>query len=227
MDPLIFWSSLSVRMWTQRLLPSWGSAKPLHALPISIRQSASRPQLILPFQSTRSASQISPSQTVRHLVPPPAAGSGPLLTRRPDRALPSVQGTPTWLKTLPIFAVLVAVSTLTIFNYQKASSSTVNSILYALRTNEQARELLGDEIYFANKMPWIHGELNQLHGIINISFWVKGTKAKALTKFVSAREKRDGYFQTSEWSLKTKDGRVVQLLGFEGVNDPMQQNPAR
>lgn len=95
----------------------------------------------------------------------------------------------------------------------------MNSILYALRTNPAVRELLGDEIYFASKLPWIHGELNPLQGNIDIHFWVKGTKGMALTKFVSVRKRRDGYFETLEWSLKTQDGREIQLLD-EGVADP-------
>jgi hypothetical protein len=37
------------------------------------------------------------------------------------------------------------------FNYQKSSSSIVNSTLYALRTSPRAREILGDEIYFAQQ----------------------------------------------------------------------------
>lgn len=123
--------------------------------------------------------------------------------------------------TLPFFAVLVGLSSFAIFNYQKSSSSTVNAILYALRTNEHARELLGDEIYFASKIPWIRGELAPLQGTIDITFWVKGTKNEAQVKFVSIRKKRDGFFETLEWSLKTKDGKVVQLLDMEGAVDPM------
>ena len=77
-----------------------------------------------------------------------------------------------------------------IFNYQKSSSSVVNSTLYALRTSTKAREVLGDEIYFAQKFPWISGEMNQLHGQIDITFWVKGTKAKGRMRFKSVRENR-------------------------------------
>lgn len=80
--------------------------------------------------------------------------------------------------------------------------------------------MLGNEIYFASRIPWISGELNQLHGNINISFWVKGNKQSGLVKFVSVRRRRDGYFETLEWSLKTDDGRVLQLLEIEG-RDPM------
>ncbi|KAL2421813.1 hypothetical protein ABEF95_007973 [Exophiala dermatitidis] len=167
------------------------------------------------------ASSSNPSRIVRPLVPPPKEGSGPLLSRRPDRALPELPRRSTWTYTLPIFVFLVGFSSVAIFNYQKSSSSTVNAILYALRTNEQARNLLGDEVYFASKVPWIRGELAPLQGTIDITFWVKGTRNEAQVKFVSIRKRRDGYFETLEWSLRTKDGEVIHLLDKEGSNDPM------
>lgn len=52
---------------------------------------------------------------------------------------------------------------------------------------------MGDEIYFASKFPWISGEMNQLHGRIDIHFWVKGKKQKALMNFKSERKYRMGY----------------------------------
>ena len=140
----------------------------------------------------RSASQLQEPLRIRPLVPPPSENAGPLLMRLPNRALPSIERSYTWLKTLPIFIGLITISALAIFNYQKSSSSTVNSILYALRTNQTAREVLGDEIYFARKVPWIRGEMNQLHGRINISFKVKGRKATGKVKFVSTRRRRNG-----------------------------------
>ena len=88
----------------------------------------------------------------------------------------------------------------------------MSSILYALRTNTAARELLGDEIYFASQVPWISGEMSQLHGNIDISFWVKGTKGSAKTRFVAKRKEKRGMFATEEWSLRMEDGRVLQLL---------------
>ncbi|KAF2239391.1 DUF1783-domain-containing protein [Viridothelium virens] len=149
---------------------------------------------------------------LRTLIAAPKPGSGPLMSRRSDRALPSIRGTNRWLRTLPAFLLIVTASTFAIFNYQKSSSSVVSSTLYALRTNADAREALGDEVYFASKVPWIRGELNQLHGRINISFWVKGTKAKGLMRFRSERKTRMGYFETLEWSLTMEDGRTLQLL---------------
>ncbi|KAK5194409.1 cytochrome oxidase assembly protein 1 [Exophiala xenobiotica] len=163
----------------------------------------------------------SPDRIIRPLVPPPREGSGPLLSRRPDRALPDISSTSIWLKTLPVFVLLVGLSSLAIFNYQKSSSSTINSILYALRTNPHAREILGDEIYFASKVPWIRGELSPLQGTIDITFWVKGNKATAQTKFVSIRKRGSEFFETLEWSLTTQDGKTIQLLQMEGTRDPI------
>ncbi|KAL4935737.1 hypothetical protein BDV06DRAFT_228535 [Aspergillus oleicola] len=158
----------------------------------------------------------------RTLVPAPAANSGPITERRADRELPNINPEGRrWLRTLPIFAVVVGAAMLGIFNYQKSSSSVVSSTLYALRTSPKAREILGDQIYFAQKIPWISGEMNQLHGRIDVSFWVKGTKAQGKMRFRSIRPDRMSYFRTEVWSLETEDGNVVQLL--ENNFDPFRQ----
>ncbi|KAK5171444.1 cytochrome oxidase assembly protein 1 [Saxophila tyrrhenica] len=161
----------------------------------------------------------------RTVTAAPRPGSGPLMERRADRALPTLTSSHRWLRTLPIFAVIMVASTLGIFNYQKQSSSVVSSTLYALRTNPQAREILGDEVYFASQIPWIRGEINQLHGKINISFWVKGTRGKGLMRFRSERKTRMGYFETLEWSLEPEGGKTISLLQTERT-DPFQQETA-
>lgn len=116
------------------------------------------------------------------------------MERRADRELPEVHpASRRWIRTLPFFLAIIAASTASIFNYQKSSSSVVSSTLYALRTNPKARELLGDQIYFASKMPWIWGEMNQLHGRINIHFKVKGTRQTGTMRFRSERRTRLGY----------------------------------
>lgn len=131
--------------------------------------------------------QITPRRT---LIPAPGPNTGPLMERRADRELPTINNSRGWLKSLPIFVVAVGAAMLGIFNYQKSSSSVVSSTLYALRTSPQAREILGDEIYFAQQIPWISGEMNQLHGRIDISFWVKGTKGQGKMRFKSVRPDR-------------------------------------
>ena len=130
----------------------------------------------------------------RTLIAAPTPNQGPLMSRRADRDLPEIPSSSRlWLRTLPLFIVVLTTSTLAIFNYQKASSSIVNSTLYALRTSEEGRKVLGDEIYFRDKFPWIKGEMNQLHGRVDISFGVKGTKGKGVMRFKSIRKTRMGF----------------------------------
>ncbi|TDZ23126.1 Cytochrome c oxidase assembly factor 1 [Colletotrichum sidae] len=143
----------------------------------------------------------------------PKPGSGPLMERRADRELPDInQITFRWSRSLPIFAAAIVACSVAIFNYQKSSSPVIASTLYALRTNSRARELLGDEIYFKHQIPWIAGEMNQLHGRIDIKFSVKGTNGEAVMRFASFRTSHKGLFETTEWSLETPDGRRVDLL---------------
>jgi len=136
----------------------------------------------------------------RTLIAAPTRSNGPLMSRRPDRALPEIiSSSRLWLRTLPIFIIILTASSLAIFNYQKASSSIVNSTLYALRTSEDGRRLLGNEIYFRDKFPWIWGEMNQLHGRVDISFGVKGTKGKGTMRFKSVRKTRMGFVSLGYW----------------------------
>lgn len=117
-----------------------------------------------------------------------------------------------WRRTLPIFAVLVAACSVAIFNYQKMSSPVIASTLYALRTSPRAREILGDDVYFNQQIPWIHGEMNQMQGRIDIWFTVRGTRGTAVMRFASNRPTHRGMFETTEWSLKTEDGEWIDLL---------------
>ncbi|KAL5612245.1 hypothetical protein BROUX41_000214 [Berkeleyomyces rouxiae] len=165
---------------------------------------------------TRTARQASsmPSST-----PAPRVGDGPLMERRADRELPDVRSIQfSWFRSLPIFVGLIALCSAAIFNYQKMTSSVTNSTLYALRTSPRARAILGNEIYFKQRIPWISGEMNQLHGRINISFGVKGDKGEAVMTFASYRYTDRGQFETTEWSLTTPDGKRIDLL--DG-GDPM------
>ncbi|KAK4130862.1 DUF1783-domain-containing protein [Trichocladium antarcticum] len=152
-------------------------------------------------------------QQRRTLTSAPKPGDGPLMERRSDRELPSLESiTFRWSRTLPIFAAIVAVASVAIFNYQKLSSPVVTATLYALRTSDKGRAYLGDEIYFAQQIPWISGEMNQLHGRIDIRFRVKGTRAGGVMRFASNRLTPRGVFETTEWSLETEDGKVIDLL---------------
>jgi len=118
----------------------------------------------------------------------------------------------------------MSISLFAFFNYQKQESSVVTSTLYALRTNQLVRDELGDEIYFASKNPWIKGEINQVHGRIDISFWVKGTKRAGEVKLRCRRRGRGGLYYTQEYSLTLEDGRRLELYDPQGnAIDPFQE----
>ncbi|KAJ4306876.1 cytochrome oxidase assembly protein 1 [Collariella sp. IMI 366227] len=152
-----------------------------------------------------------PRTQKRTLISAPKPGDGPLMERRPDRELPNIEKS-RWSRTLPLFAASLIIASVAIFNYQKLSSPVVGATLYALRTSEKARAYLGDEIYFAQQIPWISGEMNQLQGRINITFRVKGTRCGGVMHFASYRPSPRGMFETTEWSLETDDGVVIDLL---------------
>ncbi|RCI17081.1 hypothetical protein L249_3258 [Ophiocordyceps polyrhachis-furcata BCC 54312] len=162
------------------------------------------------------------------MVAAPKKGDGPLMTRRADRMLPELAQirTRTWRRTLPLFALTMALSSIAIFNYQKTSSPVVSAVLYALRTSPLARDLLGNDIYFRRAMPWISGELNQLHGRVDISFAVKGDKSHGLVRFVARRETPGAPFVTHLWSLAVAadGGRgEKKMRGEDGVVDLLRE----
>src|SRR5690606_7189611 len=103
------------------------------------------------------------------------------------------------------------------------SSPVVASTLYALRTSPRARELLGDEIYFRRRIPYISGEMNQLHGRIDISFSVRGSKGTGVMTFRSFRPTAKGLFETEEWSI-TMDGTEEKVDLLDG-GDPFKEIP--
>lgn len=126
-------------------------------------------------------------------------------------------------RTFPLFVIAMVITTGAFFNYQKQESSVVTSTLYALRTNPAVREQLGDEIYFASKYPWIKGEINQVHGRIDIRFWVKGTRRQGEVRLRCRRNKRSGLYSTQEYSLTMDDGDRMELYDPNGnAIDPFQ-----
>jgi cytochrome c oxidase assembly factor 1 len=127
------------------------------------------------------------------LRPAPHRTQGPLLQRRPNRELPDLKHInyhkrQFWF-TFPIFIGLMAVSALVLFNYQKQESSPVLSSMYALRVNYKAREVLGDNIQMADRFPWIWGSIDSLHGNVDVTFRVKGTRGMGSMRFRCIRNK--------------------------------------
>lgn len=179
----------------------------------------------------------------RNLIPAPKKNTGPLMSRRADRDLPNVRSSAwIWIKTLPIFIVVMIGSALALINYERSCSSIVTSTLYALRHNETGRQELGDEIYFRDKFPWIWGEMNQRFGKIDISYGVKGTNARGMMRFKAERKTRMGMVSalglqkelTGSWEqLDNLGGRslihyviIVRNKGMEFGNGGWENNTA-
>jgi cytochrome c oxidase assembly factor 1 len=128
-----------------------------------------------------------------------------------------------------------------IFNYQKLNHSVVNASLYALRMNQIARERLGDEIYFRDRIPWIFGTIDTLHGLVDVQFGVKGKSGKGVMQFRCVRNTGDEFvslsnyyacahgveliwcdtqFRTEVWTLEMETGEKIDLLATAS-SDPM------
>jgi len=108
-------------------------------------------------------------------------------------------------------------------NYEKMNHSVVNSTMYALRVHPEAREKLGDEVYFSHQVPWIWGTIDQVHGVIDVNWGVKGKKMKGNMRFRATKEKGDEFFQTRLWTLSMADGEVIDLLKEDSV-DPISHS---
>ncbi|KAF2204764.1 DUF1783-domain-containing protein [Delitschia confertaspora ATCC 74209] len=190
---------------------------PRFILPIRYASQSQEPHAptpeVLPWKTPHSITSWPPEP----LLPPPKEGEI-LLERRPNRDLPPIPPLipPQVQKTFPLFILAMAISLFAFFNYQKQESSVVTASMYSLRTNPEVRSLLGDEIYFASRYPWIKGEINQVHGRIDVSFWVKGTKGMGHVRLRCRRLRKSGLFVTQEWSLTMEDGTRLSLYDPEG-----------
>jgi cytochrome c oxidase assembly factor 1 len=94
---------------------------------------------------------------------------------------------------MPLVAVLLVAGGAAIMNYERMNHSVVNSTMYALRVHPEARDRLGDEVYFSQRVPWIGGEIDQVHGVIDVNWGVKGTKKKGNMRFRATKEKGDEF----------------------------------
>lgn len=58
-------------------------------------------------------------------------------------------------------------------------------------------------------IPWISGEMNQLHGRVNIAFGVKGTKGRGVMRFKTVRRGRAGKVSWTDWFEAVLGGRLA------------------
>lgn len=136
---------------------------------------------------------------------------------RVDRELPDPNKGKTKQKVQFVgFSVMIAAALTLIFNYEKTESPVISNTLYHLRRSPATAQLLGENIEFEGLIPWVHGELNQVAGKVNIRFNIKGEKNSGVVKLVADRESPLDEFLIHEWSLTVKDQKI-DLLSEEGV----------
>ncbi|KAL7748814.1 cytochrome oxidase assembly protein 1 [Sorochytrium milnesiophthora] len=76
------------------------------------------------------------------------------------------------------------------WNIQRKKNSVMDSLLFQLRNSDTLREELGNRIDLSG-WQWIHGTINQVKGLVDISFDIEGSKGRAATvsvKMVRSRE---------------------------------------
>ncbi|SCU77429.1 LADA_0A00408g1_1 [Lachancea dasiensis] len=118
---------------------------------------------------------------------------------------------------LGIFVVAIGVSLACIFNYEKTQSPIVSNSLYHMRRSQAIRELLGDSIDFDGLVPWVYGELNQVAGKVDISFYIRGSKnVQGIVKLVADRENKHQEFLIHDWSVSV-GGQKIDILAEEGT----------
>lgn len=114
------------------------------------------------------------------------------------------------------FIILMGGSLAMIFNYEKTQSPVITNTMYHMRRSPKIREVLGDQIDFDGIVPWVHGELNQVAGKVNIRFYLRGSKgAIGTVKLVADRENQRQEFLIHEWSVTVAD-KKYDLLEEDG-----------
>lgn len=97
------------------------------------------------------------------------------------------------------------------YNYQRQATGIVASTLFSVQQNDTAKRLLGGEIAYASKWPWIHGHINQLQGKVDIRYKVKGAERAGMVEFASRRPTPKSEYEIIKFDLVTDDGKKTSL----------------
>lgn len=69
------------------------------------------------------------------------------------------------------------------FNYQRLNSDAVQKSLFHLKYFSNSTELLGNNISLSSRYQWISGSINNMKGVADIKYSVKGDKGE-FKKFI-------------------------------------------
>ncbi|KAH9484537.1 hypothetical protein JR316_0004019 [Psilocybe cubensis] len=101
-------------------------------------------------------------------------------------------------------------------NQEKLSSSVFRSIVRALKSDSQLREVLGEAIrpqpeWYLNGDPHVKGRISQLQGNIDVSFRVRGSKGSGTLYFTSIRKEKGVPFTVLRFRVICDDGTIVNI----------------
>lgn len=114
--------------------------------------------------------------------------------------------------TFAAFGVGIVAALALIFNYEKTESPVISNTFYHLRRSPRTEHLLGENIEFDGTFPWIHGELNQVAGKVNVRFNIRGSKnVKGVVRLVADKDNEYGEFLIREWSLTVGENQIDLL----------------
>lgn len=160
-------------MRSQSLL--WSIQRSLSVARLSGFRSTLLPRRCL--ASTTGASG-SPSPRIVRIPPSHAPLQPSFRSRAPRIAAYAAVGVLTWTGILALA-----------FNYQRQESSVVAGTFFALQHDPQVQKHLGSRVNWEHPFfPWIHGTVNYLKGIVDISFRIQGEQGKHMSR--SKRKKR-------------------------------------
>ncbi|KAK9472423.1 cytochrome oxidase complex assembly protein 1-domain-containing protein [Dipodascopsis tothii] len=119
-----------------------------------------------------------------------------------------------------IFAVIMGFVSVGFFNYERQNSSVVASTMYRLRRSPLVNRALGNNIRFKHAYPWISGDLDFLHGLIDIEFTIVGSKGvPATVHFRSSRPSKAEPFAMERCEVVTEAGERLDLLAEDEAGD--------
>ncbi|KAF8629913.1 hypothetical protein AX15_003191 [Amanita polypyramis BW_CC] len=101
-------------------------------------------------------------------------------------------------------------------NQEKISSSVFRSIVRAVRQDANVREHLGGAVrpvpeWWLNGDPYVHGQIGQLQGNVDVSFRIKGSKGAGTVYFTSIRKEKGESFTTLRFKVICDDGVIIYV----------------
>lgn len=97
---------------------------------------------------------------------------------------------------------------ITAMDAARSNSALFKSVMYHLRNDEKAAELLGDKIRRADGSRWVYGKINMIAGNADFEFEVQGERAKGKVYFKGHRIE-DGDWSSSQYKL-ISGNRVIE-----------------